>query len=161
MSTEENVVWRGSPSQWINFGTYLLCLLIAGAVVPLYLFTQLGPIAFAFLALPAGFAAIQWLLTRCHVYEVTTERIRTITGLLSRTSTELELYRVRDYTVIRPFWLRLVGRGNLVLQTSDRSNPQLILRAIPAVESLKDQIRANTERLRLSRGVRDIEIDNP
>lgn len=161
MSTEENIVWRGSPSQWTNFGTFVLCLLLAGAVAPLYLYTELGPIAFAFLALPVALAALRWIVTRCHVYEVTTERLRTTTGLLSRTTTELELYRVRDYTVIRPFWLRLVGRGNLVLQTSDRTNPQVVLRAVPDVESLKDQIRANTERLRLSRGVRDIEIDNP
>jgi uncharacterized membrane protein YdbT with pleckstrin-like domain len=95
------------------------------------------------------------------VYEVTTERIRFSTGIFSRKSSELELYRVRDYSVVKPFLLRLVGRGNIVLETADRSTPEFVMHAIPGVDALKDQIRNHTEIMRQRRGVRDLEISNP
>ena len=69
------------------------------------------------------------------------------------------MYRVRDYTVVEPFWLRLVGRGNLIIESADRSTPQVVVRAVPAVNALKDQVRAHTERMRQVRGVRDFEIN--
>ncbi|HEX2852961.1 MAG TPA: PH domain-containing protein [Opitutaceae bacterium] len=160
MTQEETLVWKGTPSQWTNFGTYFFCLLLAGGVVAAYFyFTPRQPLIFAGLALPALWAFSRWVQTRCQVYEITSERIRTKTGLLSRVSTELELYRVRDYTVEEPFFLRLIGRGNLILQTSDRSNPRLVLHAVPGANALKDQIRTHTERMRQLRGVRDLDID--
>ncbi|MES2696094.1 MAG: PH domain-containing protein [Verrucomicrobiota bacterium] len=160
--TEEILVWRGTPSQWTNFGSYLFCLLLVGGVVAAYfLITPPQPLIFAGLALPFLWFLCVFIATRCHRYEVTSERIKVTTGLLSRQSTELELYRVRDYTVVEPFWLRLVGCGNIVLQTSDRTTSQVILRAVPHAAKLKDQIRAHTERMRIRRGVRDLEIDTP
>jgi uncharacterized membrane protein YdbT with pleckstrin-like domain len=159
MSQEETLVWKGTPSQWTNFGTYFFCLLLSAGIVAAYFLWKPEPLLFTGLAIPFVMAFARWLQTRCQVYEITSERIRTSTGLLSRTTTELELYRVRDYTVEEPFALRLIGRGNLVLQTSDRTNPRLVLHAVPTVNALKDQIRTHTERMRQARGVRDIDID--
>lgn len=160
MTQEETLIWKGTPSQWTNFGTYFFCLLLAGGVAAAYFFvTPRQPLILIGLALPVLLGFSRWIGTRCQVYEITSERIRTKTGLLSRVSTELELYRVRDYTVEEPFFLRLIGRGNLILQTSDRTNPRLVLHAVPTASELKDQIRAHTERMRQLRGVRDIDID--
>src|SRR2546423_1462741 len=53
-----------------------------------------------------------WFATGCQRYEIPSERIKVSTGLLSRQPAELELYRVRDYSVVEPFALRLVGCGN-------------------------------------------------
>jgi uncharacterized membrane protein YdbT with pleckstrin-like domain len=160
--TEETLVWRGTPSQWTNFGTYLLCLILAaGVVAAYYLVKPPQPLILVGLALPFLWALARWIATRTQRYEITSERVKITTGLLSRQSTELELYRVRDYSIIEPFWLRLVGCGNVVLQTSDRTTPQVVLRAVPRAATLKDQIRAHTERMRQRRGVRDLEIDSP
>ncbi len=159
---DETLVWRGSPSQWTNFGTYLFCLILAGGVVAAYfLVTPQQPLILTGLALPVLWMLCVLIATKCHRYEVTSERVKVTTGLLSRQSTELELYRVRDYSVIEPFWLRLVGCGNIVLQTSDRTTPQIVLRAVPQAMRLKDLIRTHTERMRIRRGVRDLEIDSP
>ena len=158
-SPEETLLWRGSPSQWTNFGTYFFALvLIAGILAAYFLTTGGSPILIA-LVLPVLLILARWIGTKLHRYEVTTERIRITRGLISRRTTELELYRVRDYTVVEPLWLRLVGRGNLIIETSDRSNPQVMIHAVPEVNRLKDQIRTHTERLRALRGVRDLEID--
>ncbi len=162
--SEETLVWRGTPSQWTNFVTYFFCLILAAGVVAAYYFvppeTQ-TPLILAGLALPALWALARWIATRCRRYEITSERVKITTGLLSRHTTELELYRVRDYAVVEPFWLRLVGCGNIVLQTSDRTTSQVVLHAVPHAATLKDQIRTYTERMRQRRGVRDLEIDSP
>lgn len=159
MSTEETLLWKGSPSQWTNFGTYVFCLLIAAVIVAAAFLTTAGPLVLVALVAPLGFLLARWLATGSIVYEVTTERVRVITGIFSRRTSELELYRVRDYTVVEPFWQRLIGRGNLILESADRSTPLLVLHAVPRVGALKDQIRTHTERLRQLRGVRDFEIN--
>ncbi|ACB75298.1 PH domain-containing protein [Opitutus terrae] len=161
MNEEETVIWQGSPSQWTNFGAYVFWLVVTAAIVAAYFFTAAGPLVLLALAVPVLALFIRWLQTRYHVYEITTQRIRTRAGILSRHTTELELYRVRDYALVEPFWLRLVGRGHLVLETADRSNEQVVLRAVPRVAWLKDQVRTHTERMRQARGVRDLEINSP
>lgn len=159
---EESLLWKGTPSQWTNFGTYLFCLILAAGVIAAYVIvTPPQPLILAGLAVPVLWILAKWVGTRSHVYEITSERVRVSTGILSRLTTELELYRVRDYSVAEPFWLRLVGRGNLILQTADRTNPQIVIRAVPQVNTLKDLIRAHTERMRKLRGVRDLEINDP
>lgn len=158
---EEILVWRGSPSQWINFGTYLFCLILAAGVGAAYYFvTPPQPLLLLVLIVPAFWALCRWIATRCQRYEITSERVKITTGLLSRRTQELELYRVRDYSIVEPFWLRLIGRGNVVLVTADSTNPTFVLHAVPRVAELKDQIRANTEKMRQRRGVRSLEVDS-
>ena len=158
---EETLIWRGSPSQWTNFGAFLLSLLVSAGIVAVYYLTEVGPLVLVALVLPLGYMLGRWLVTRSILYEITTERIRFSTGIFSRRSSELELYRVRDYNVVKPFLLRLVGRGNIFLETADRSTPEFVMHAIPDTDGLKDEIRTHTEIMRQRRGVRDLEISNP
>ncbi|HUR57122.1 MAG TPA: PH domain-containing protein [Opitutaceae bacterium] len=161
---EETPVWRGTPSQWSNFGTYLFCLLLAGGIVTGYLLVpevKRTPLILLGLVVPVVWALARWIGTKMQRYEITSERIKITTGLLSRRTNELELYRVRDYSVVEPFWLRLVGCGSIVLSTADRTTPSVVLRAVPQAAHLKDQIRLHTEKMRQRRGVRDLEIDPP
>ena len=112
--TEETVLWKGSPSQWTNFGTYFFCLVLIAAVVVAYYFTPNRPVLIlAAIAVPLLFAFVRWWQTRSQKYEITT----------------------------------------------DRSTGNLVLRAVPAVSALKDQVRVHTERMRQLRGVRDLEIN--
>jgi uncharacterized membrane protein YdbT with pleckstrin-like domain len=160
--TEETLVWRGTPSQWTNFAAYFFSLLLAAGVVAAYvLVSPRQPLILLGLIVPVLWMLTRWIATKCHRYEVTSERIKVTTGLLSRHTSELELYRVRDYSVVEPFWLRMVGVGNIVLTTADRTTPQIVLHAVPSAASLKDQIRTHTERMRQRRSVRDLEIDPP
>ena len=64
---------------------------------------------------------------------------------------------MKDLTVEEPFLQRLVGRGRLILQTSDRSNPVIVLSAMHDVAALRDLIRTQVERLRAAKGVREID----
>ena len=102
---DEQVVWTGHPAQVINVGVYLVC----GAAVALAI--ALGYAVDRRLALlavlPVGVGVWKWLDTRCRVYELTTERLRRRIGILSRRTDDLELYRVKDTTLLEPLHLRL------------------------------------------------------
>ena len=136
----ETVVWEGSPSQWVNFPLYFVCTLLCVLIVPIFV------------------ALWRWIETRCNVYRVTSERIVIRSGVFSKRTDELELYRVKDTTLVEPFWLRLVSRGNVVLTTSDRTTPELTLRAVPNASELREQLRAHIERMRAQKGLREVDV---
>jgi uncharacterized membrane protein YdbT with pleckstrin-like domain len=102
---EEKEIWTGSPSQWSNFGVYLVC-------VPLTFFFGIG----------VAVAIWKYLTTKFHKYEITDQRIIEHKGILSKTTDELELYRVKDVRHDQPFLLGLFGLSNVILSTTDRSH---------------------------------------
>jgi uncharacterized membrane protein YdbT with pleckstrin-like domain len=132
---EESVLWEGRPSQFLNLPIFLLCILIVPIPVALW----------------------RWLTLRCTSYVLTSERLRITTGVFSRRSEELELYRVKDLTVEQPFLQRLFGLGRLILHTSDRTNPVLVLPGMRDVAGLRDIVRGRVEPLRAAKGVREID----
>lgn len=139
--SEEKHVWSGTPSQVINLGSYLLLGLFFWLVIPLFV------------------ALWKWLVVKNTKYELTTERLRTSNGVLNRKTDELELYRVQDYRLEQPFFLRLFSLGNVVLSTYDHSHPQVVLKAVPNSEALLEQVRACVEVVRGRKGVREITVE--
>jgi uncharacterized membrane protein YdbT with pleckstrin-like domain len=157
MHVEETRVWTGSPSQWLNFGWFAGCVIGAiGFVAASVVLAQ--PLVAAGAAIPVIVALTKALTVKTTRIDVTTERITTTVGIFSRRKWDLELYRVKDTTLSEPFLLRLVGRANIEIISSDRSSPALTLRALPDAEPLRQQIRSNVERLRLKRGVREMDM---
>ena len=162
---DETMIWEGNPSQLLNFGVFLLCGLIAGALVGVALvfwnkLTPPFPLILAGLALvPIFYGLGQWLKTKCERYQLTSQRLRLRSGVLSRKTDEVELYRVKDYVLIEPFWLRLFGLGNISLTTTDDANPRVTLNAVPEAGKLRDQFRKYVELCRQSKGVRITEFE--
>ncbi len=165
---EEKPVWSGSSSQLINFGVYLSCFLVfaAAALAVVLLWPKLEPLgpvalgaAFAAALAPLAYALYRWIDVRCLRYEITSERIRVTSGILSKRTNALELYRVKDYTLEAPFLYRLFKLGHIRLQTSDRSNPEMLLRAIPGARKLSDEIRLHVEKRRDQKRVREVDFD--
>lgn len=101
----------------------------------------------------------KWLVIKNIKYELTTERLRTRHGVLNKKTDELELYRIRDYKLDQPFFLRLFSLGNIVLQTSDRSHPEVTLKAIPNGEELREQLRTHVEACRTKKRVREVDFE--
>ena len=106
-----------------------------------------------------------WLLPRLwrrnsKLYRLTTRRIVVETGLLSKRLEQIDLYRIADYTVDRPFGQRLMGTGNLLLKTFDKSTPELHVHEISTdVVALYEQLRVATEAEKLRRGVRMVDFE--
>lgn len=155
-ATNETVVWEGSPSQLTNFGTYLACALVAAAIVVAGVL--IAPDALWVLLVPLVVALWRYLALRFFRYRVTTERVGLTRGILTKRTDSIELYRVKDTTLIEPFFLRMFGLADVVLNSSDRTTPLLVLHAVPNGLALREQIRANVERLRVQKAVREVDF---
>jgi uncharacterized membrane protein YdbT with pleckstrin-like domain len=134
---EEKIVFKGSPSPVVNLGTFLLCAVGSFfLMVCIFLsWNQFSNPAIRYglvilLLVPVGIALGKWALLKARVYEVTTERLKVTDGIFSKKTEELELYRVKDTTLVEPFFLRIFGAGNIVITTADASSPTLELEGL-------------------------------
>ena len=135
MVIAEKQLYIGRPSQVLNIVSFIL-----------WSWTLLIPI-------------IIYLKTRFTVYEVTDQRIKLKTGILNQEIDECELYRVRDYKVVKPFFQRIFGLGRIELVTSDRSNSNINLNGIKDPENLYNLIRDNVEIIRRKTGTRELDVE--
>jgi|ERR1700730_17434072 len=164
----EETVWRGSVSQWKNFGFFILQILFVAAIVVLFVLTgrsaspemrNFSPYILILLAVPIFIAAKRYLQTKCKIYELTTERIKTTEGVFSKVTDTLELYRVKDIETRQPFLYRLCGIENVQLDTSDASSPFILVEAVPHSAGLGDKVRNQVETIRQQKGVREIDVE--
>jgi membrane protein YdbS with pleckstrin-like domain len=137
----EQTVWRGTSSQWKNFGVFIICGLLCWLIVPIFI------------------AVARYLKTKNKVYELTTERLKITEGVFSKVTDTLELYRVKDLETRQPFLHRLVSLENVQLNTSDASSPFIFIDAIPCSVGLADKIRNQVEMIRQQKGVREIDVE--
>ena len=137
----EEVVWRGTSSQWKNFGAYLLCGLFCWLLVPIF------------------FAFTRYFQTKCKVFELTTQRFKITSGVFTKTTETLELYRVKDIETRQPFLSRLVGIENVQMTTSDASSPVVLVDAVPSSVGFADKLRNQVESIRQQKRVREIDIE--
>lgn len=149
----EEIVWSGGPSQVINIGAFIFHGLIT--FVLLAMFWLILPLAL--LPIPIGIITKRWLKTRSIRYELTTERLRVSTGILSRATHEWELYRVKDTTLSQTFFERYANLGSVTVHSSDRSKANVTLFSVANPGELREQIRTLTEKRRDAKGVREIE----
>lgn len=158
----ETTLWSGHTSQWVHFWYYFLCVLLAGgiAVGATVLALPTGALSYAALLIPVVMWLIRWWVTKCTTYELTTQRLRIRSGVLNKRVDELELFRVRDYSMDQPLMLRLVGLGNLTMVTSDATTPTVVMRAIPGVEAVREKLRTAVQNERDRKRVRQLDVDN-
>jgi uncharacterized membrane protein YdbT with pleckstrin-like domain len=137
----EETVWRGSSSQWMNFGLYVLCALFCWLIVPIFM------------------ALARYLQTKNRVYELTTERLKITQGVFSKVTDSLELYRVKDFETRQPFLHRMVGLEDVQITTSDLTTPFLTVAGVPSGVHFGDKLRNAVEAVRMQKRVREIDIE--
>jgi membrane protein YdbS with pleckstrin-like domain len=164
----EETIWRGSSSQWTNFGGYALSLLSCVIVIAIFVASRgvgapqmrnLSPYILILLLVPIFMALARYLKTKNKIYELTSERIKISEGVFSKVTDTLELYRVKDLETRQPFLYRLVSIENVQLNTSDASSPFILIEAIPCVVGLADKVRNQVEAIRSQKGVREIDVE--
>jgi len=133
----EEVLFNGNPALVPTLGALLLVILTLGLwLIPL------------------------WLGSRTRHYRLTTKRVVVETGILNKRLEQVDLYRVSDYTVLRPISQRIMGTGNLVLRTLDQTSPEVTVSKIKTdVVVLYERIRAATEAEKRKRGVRVMDME--
>lgn len=143
--SEEVEIWSGSPSQALNLGVYVVCGLASLTLV------------LAVVAIP--YAIWRWLVLRNVKYELTSQRLKTQSGVLSKRVDELELYRVKDTRFDQPLLQRIFGIGNVILVSSDATSPTALIQGVSAARDLREKIRALVEARRDQKRVRVTEIE--
>ncbi|MBN2606845.1 MAG: PH domain-containing protein [Thiotrichales bacterium] len=171
MAEENTETLVRKPSQLTNTGSYILGSLIIAliAVAKPYLYDLLSSVVVAqtrddiigyyslLYAIPALWMLYIFLETYVTSYKVTAERVEYRHGLIIAVRDEIEIYRVKDYQLIKPLHLRMLGLSNLELATSDHSHPTLMFQAIRQGESTLEEIRNRVEAMREKKGVREID----
>ena len=91
----EETIWRGSVSQRKNFGFFVLQMLLATAIVIIFVLTSrssspeirnFSAYMLILLAVPIFIAGQRYLQTKCKVYQLTSERLKTIACAALKTS---------------------------------------------------------------------------
>lgn len=133
----EEVLFEGYPALVPSLGALLLSVLTVGLwLIPL------------------------WFKSRARHYRLTTKRVVVETGILNKRLEQVDLYRVSDYTVLRPLLQRIMGTGNLILRTLDPTSPEVPVANIKAdVVGLYERIRAATEAEKRLRGIRVLDME--
>lgn len=151
-NNSEQMVWKGSSSQLLNFKYYLLALVvIAGSIWAAVHFNNNYVLIVALLA--AIYALYQFLIVNSASYTLTNQRIIRRYGLLNRTTFEIELYRVKDVHLYEPLQLRMFGLGTISLISSQRSTQIFEITAINNAVEIREQLRHLVERRRNEKGV--------
>ena len=171
----EQTVWQGSPSQTVNLPVYMTLGLgvIVATVGLLFLRSSTAPSATEGISARAIYpwiivvmwvlcgigALVTYLKVSTTKYVLTTERLRVTTGVLSTVTQDLELRRVRDSVILRPFWARVAGLGDVQIMSADASTPRMVLHAIKDPDGVQSKIRSIVQTQWAKFNVRQMEID--
>ena len=107
-----------APTSWQPWGLLAIWVAVVVLSVPLLL--------------------VPWLQWYTHTYTVTTKRIITRSGIISRAGHDLPLTRISDIQLDKDVTDRFFGCGTLALQTS--SDDPLLLHDVPQVEKVQVEI---------------------
>ena len=121
--------------------------LILLAIVFLLLAWYLSPFFILFSLIVLAVVWYRFLLIRSRRYLIEPEFIRMTSGILFKRTEQVELYRVKDYTITQPFLHQLFRMMDLTLKTTDPGNPVIFLRGIPQSD-IVDTIRERVQEAR-------------
>jgi len=91
-------------------------------------------------------------------YALSEDRLFVSVGFLNIKDDEILLYRVRDIDTSRSLWQRLFGVGTVVVASSDKTMPNLVLKNIKDPIMVKELIHKQVEETKIKRRVRFGEI---
>src|SRR4051812_44660218 len=170
------VGWRGRPSQWLIAWHWVLAIAVVaaigyGVIERATLIALVGKVgvpdpgrvlawaALAVLAIAALNLLVRAVAVRSIEYRVHDGVLEVERGMLGRRTDLLELFRVRDIASERPFLMRLVGLGNVVLMSNDLTTPSLTIAAVGDVAGLMQSLREEINRARGRVRVTEVEGD--
>ena len=163
----EEELWSGHPSQLLNLGIYLFwgaVLVVTLAGVMRFVHDVDNPLfwkaaIFGVVALIALVnVAVVYFHLRVVEYVVSTQRVRIVSGLFSKTIQEIELFRVKDTMAHQTFYLRIFGLGTITILSGDEKQPRLVLDGVPDAIELRERLRTEVMNLRQRLGVREVDV---
>lgn len=99
-----------------------------------------------------GIYVYRVLLIRSNVFKVSKEQIVHEKGLFSKNVEFLEMYRIKDYNISKPFLMRLIGTMVVTLTTSERPKRIFEMKGVPSsqfVYSLRNLVELQRKNKRV------------
>ena len=159
--SEEETVYTQSPSQILNLMSFVTTAIACTAIIIVYILLKdkLPWQIMLLCIIPLTASFLKFLKVKCMKYELTNERLKIISGILNRSTEEIELYRIKDTSFEEPFIYRIFGLGNIELMTSDRSLPELTILALPKGKEFREKLRDLVESIRTKKNVREVDFE--
>jgi membrane protein YdbS with pleckstrin-like domain len=160
----EEIIFQGRVSLWLGWRSlagaafaahagFALC--IWGLFQPSETFARSGGVV---VGLALGLAGVLMFLyvrlkLRALRYKITTRLIERETGILIKRVDSLDLSRVKDVQLVQSLPHRMLGIGAIEVYSSDRTDPLLILDAIPRPRPVYEKLRDAVIQITQRRGV--------
>ena len=114
--------------------------------------SSLGQWVIAIITIGIGYL-VYWVKSRSTLYTLTTQRIQIERGLFSTVKSSVELFRIDDFDIHRPFGMRMLGYCILHLRSSDPDFSEVMIQGVHGLEALADQLRECSLRERTRRKI--------
>lgn len=98
-----------------------------------------------------------YIFTKTATYTLTNQRLIRKAGVFTRTTFEIELYRIKDVHLYEPFLYRFFGFGNILLSSSQHVTLNFLLQAVPDASNLREMIHQYVEARRTEKGVSEFD----
>ncbi len=134
----EELIWEGRPT----WKAWALSWIAGWVLLPL--------VVGLFLLVPV------WIRTRSTRWKLTSRRIETETGLLSKRVDTLELWRIRDIEFTQSLMDRIAGVACLSITAHDGSSPVLQVRGLPGDRAVYDRLMSAVMVARQQRGIMNL-----
>lgn len=148
-ANSERKIWIDHPSSVLNYPYYAIYIILFYFGLKLAWPTVIVPLA-AWLWKYYGLKSTR--------YELTDQRLFVHTGMFSVKSQFIELYRIKDYLIEQPWYLRWFNLSHLTLKPVNSGDESIFLKAVPNPIEIRDEIRHYAESKRDKQ--RNIDFEN-
>lgn len=140
-----DITIKPNSNYWIanNVGCitiFCLSVIALGSVIPVVQWISLVVMCFTFLK-----CLYDYLYLNSLKWVIGVEVLEIYSGILSRSKNHIELYRIVDYVEEQSFMERLFGVKRIILLSSDKTTPRLIISGIDNNKEVTKIIRERVE----------------
>ena len=160
---ERRELFRGRPMHWNEAGRHAFgAVLAAGGAILAITGVVIGvmplvPVGIVFSCAGGAIIFSGWLKVVTVAYRVDTLRVEVESGIVSKKIDNLELWRVKDLQFRQGIVQRILDAGDVVLVTSDATNPRVVIGGIKGARDLYEKLRDAVDAARRGKGVLGVE----
>ena len=160
----EKLIYQGGVSLWLGWRSLAGATLAVVLGLTLWVWGVFQPggsltrVCGIYLGLPLFLAgaimlSYVYLWLKGLRYKITNRVIEREQGVFTKRTDSLDLGRVKDIELVRSFSARILGIGTLEVYSSDRTDPELRLEALPRPQPIYEQLRDAVIAISQRRGV--------
>jgi uncharacterized membrane protein YdbT with pleckstrin-like domain len=155
---QEETLWHGTPSaRVLAMKVFVLAVIVIGGLllthwvaatqgdqIPPSNVAKTGWVITALLAIAQlGAILFGYFRLRSTLYTVTNQRVIVERGMWSKSLSEIDLRTIDDTQFFQTVTDRMLGIGNVILVSTDKTAPMFVLRSIRDPRTVRETIRAH------------------